>query len=283
VGRSTVSEKDGMTMMYIPAGEFLMGTIDESLFYEPPMKLEDYQYWDRDDTSDEYPQHLVYLDAFWMDQTEVTNSMFKLFIEETGYLTDAEKSGGSSVSGYSPLHYSSDGTNWKKPLGPQSGLGGLSNHPVVHVSWSDAKAYCEWAGKRLPTEAEWEKAARGYDSLEYPWGNNLPTYSLANYNFSTIHSSGVQTAPVGSYPEGKSPFGVLDMAGNVREWVADLYVSNFYGSSPYKNPLAQDGSDGFLARGGSWADSALFLRSASRLVNFYSSASTGFRCVKDAE
>ena len=170
-----VSEKDGMTMLYVPAGEFLMGSKQDDAY------------------DDEKPQHTVYLDAFWIDQTEVTNTMFTHFVEDTGYQTDAEKEEGwgwvctnNGCNNTSPV-------NWRSPNGPDSHLDGLDKHPVVLVSWNDAKAYCEWTSRRLPTEAEWEKAARGTDGRIYPWGNDRPTCDLAQYG-----ACSGQTVAVGS-------------------------------------------------------------------------------------
>jgi formylglycine-generating enzyme required for sulfatase activity len=282
VGQTKVSQKDGMTMMYVPAGEFLMGSIDERSYYESVVENNNYWFGQSDDVTDEYPQHMVKLSAYWIDQTEVTNSMFKLFVSETNYITDAEKDGRSGVFEYIKIVSSSEGVNWKKPLGPTSGLGGLSNHPVVHVSWNDANAYCKWAGKRLPTEAEWEKAARGINGQVYPWGNNYPSISLANYGGNVIQPMGIQTAPSGSYTEGASPFGVLDMAGNIREWVNDYFDYSYYSTSPYENPEGPNKGVN-IVRGGSWSDSAVFLRSASRVQLDGTNASTGFRCAMDAD
>jgi len=154
---TTVRAADSMMMVYVPAGEFLMGSpISEGI-------------------ANEWPQHTVYLDAFWIDQTEVTNRQFEKFVQATGYRTDAEKegTGGKFVGSYdSPARV--DGADWRHPDGPDSSLGGRAEYPVVQVSWNDAQAYCKWAGARLPTEAQWEKAARGTDERRYPWGNQEP-------------------------------------------------------------------------------------------------------------
>ena len=222
-----------MTLLYVPAGDFKMGS-DSSV------------------DTDEQPQHTVYLDAFWIDQTEVTNALFKKFIEATGYQTDAAKKGSGWVFDAATKDwYDTKGTDWQHPRGSNSNLNGLANHPVVQVSWNDAQAYCQWAERRLPAEAEWEKAARGPsigsgDSRTYPWGNQLPDQTRLNYN-QTLDG----TTPVGNYPTGASPYGALDMAGNVWEWVADWYDENYYASTPSRNPAGPTSGDFHVLRGGS--------------------------------
>ena len=235
IGSTMVSPKDGMTMVYVPAGEFLMGP-----------------HYDQ-------PQHTVYLDAYWIDQTEVTNAMFEEFVSETNYLTDAEKAKG----GYVRFGYNLEfvpGANWLYPDGPKIDTSGIERHPVRNVSWNDAIVYCEWAGRRLPTEAEWEKAARGTDARLYPWGNDF-NCSLGNFDDETWFSSTVvaggpncdgykSTAPVGSFPQGASPYGVLDMAGNVSEWVADWYGD--YPTGRVVNPQGPENGEYHCYRGDSW-------------------------------
>ena len=206
-----ISPKDEMTMVYIPAGQFLMGS-----------RPSDPDAWD-----EEKPQHLVYLDAFWIDLTPISNAMFARFVAETSYQTDAEREGKSFIFDPTENNYSRqwvDGADWQHPYGPNSNLEGLSDHPVVQISWNDAQAYCKWAGRRLASEAEWEKAARGSDGRLYPWGNKKVAGNLLNFadcNLKvpwanqTINDRYQFTSPVGSYPDGASPYGILDMAGNV--------------------------------------------------------------------
>ncbi|HZU87085.1 MAG TPA: formylglycine-generating enzyme family protein [Anaerolineaceae bacterium] len=261
---------DGMVMAYVPEGEFSMGSSSGG--------------------ANEQPLHTVYLDAFWIDSTEVTNAMFTLFIEATGYQTDAEGQGGAWI--YDGAGWSeTPGADWQHPRGPGSDLTGLEDHPVVNVSWNDAAAYCAWAGVRLPTEGEWEKAARGLDDRTYPWGDQSPAGDLLNFadiNLNVDWASasvddGYQfTAPVGSYPAGASPYGALDMAGNVWEWVNDWYSPTYYAVSPASNPAGPATGTSRVLRGGSWNHDGANLHSSLRLWNDPAAAidNFGFRCAQ---
>ncbi|MGB0388790.1 MAG: bifunctional serine/threonine-protein kinase/formylglycine-generating enzyme family protein, partial [Ardenticatenaceae bacterium] len=254
-----VSEKDGMVQLFVPAGEFLMGSPEDNQWAY----------------NDESPQRTVYLDPFWIDQTEVSNAMFTRFVEQSGHQTDAEKQGwGFSYDPAEDNWVQTEGANWKHPLGPQSNLDGLETHPVVQVTWHDAKAYCEWAGRRLPTEAEWEKAARGTDGRKHPWGDENVAdqfVNLADINFPADWSNesvddGYQfTSPVGSYPDGASPYGALDMVGNVWEWAADWYDEEYYQQNPpNRNPTGADETTSRSLRGGSFSNGARWVRSSYR-------------------
>jgi ribose transport system permease protein len=220
-------------MVEIPAGPFIMGS----------------------DTGaeDEAPAHEVDLPAFEMDKFEVTNADFARFVEATGYQTDAEKEGRTK--------------NWR------GAAQGKDNHPVVFVSWNDAVAYCRWLGKRLPTEAEWEKAARGTDGRTYPWGNEWDP-SKANTKESGLRG----TAAVGSFGAGASPYGVEDMAGNVWEWTADWYEP--YPGSTYKSDYF--GQKFKVLRGGAWFETPDFVRTTVRNANNETAANDdiGFRCAR---
>jgi formylglycine-generating enzyme required for sulfatase activity len=203
------------------------------------------------------PQHTVELAAFWIDQTEVTNAMYAACVAER----NCPKPFDESVNPY-----------YGKPK--------YDNYPVVYITWRGAQKYCEWAGRRLPTEAEWEKAARGTDGRAYPWGNEPPTMSLANFD----NAIG-EPMPVDSYPLGASPYGALNMAGNVREWVADWFHEMYYLVSPLQNPLGPEQGDARSLRGGSYLDDANEIRTFNRFFHPPDSPglNRGFRCVSDAE
>jgi len=274
-GSTTVSDRDGMTLVYVPAGEFQMGSSAA----------------DQAAPNNEKPQRTVYLDAFWMDQTEVTNAMFAKFVEDEGRLTTAEKEGCGTVTKVDATYLCSAGVDWLHPRGPASNLEGLDNHPVVQVSWYDASAYCEWAGRRLPTEAEWEKAARGTDGRTFPWGNRALTGKLLNFadKYMTVDWADKATddgypftAPVGSYPAGASPYGALDLAGNVEEWVADWYDEAYYSRAPDRNPPGPTSGELRVVRGGAWIGGEWSVRVISRKGEYQNNRNDifGFRCAR---
>jgi len=205
---------------------------------------------------DERPPHQVYLDSFLIDTYEVTVGQYATFLKEGG--------------GHPP-------SDWEA-------MNRLAHQkrPVSNVDWSDAAAYCKWAGKRLPTEAEWEKAARGTDGRLYPWGNEPPTLRHANFGQTGPINHGA-LSPVGSFEEGKSPYGLYDMAGNAWEWVSDWYDDNYYKASPPRNPEGPSMGGFKVIRGGSWNSSSRVLRSSDRYWDpptFRSQYFPGFRCVK---
>jgi len=207
----------------------------------------------------------VHVDAFYIDRTPVTNRQYNHFVEVTGYKpTDPDAA--------RFLNHFRRGELPKR----------LEEHPVVYVSWEDARAYAAWAGKRLPTEAEWEKAARGNDGRRYPWGRAEPTPLRANYD---NREGG--TVPVGTYPEGASPYGLLDVAGNVWEWCEDYDDPDFYADGPPRNPRNSrppKGGGRLVMRGGSWMFGAQSLRTYARtsFEAHYRFAGGGFRCVRAA-
>ena len=325
-GATWVSPIDGMTLVFVPAGTFRMGipsTPTET--HEPPpptpepgVTLPTPTPWPTDTATprisptptstytatpgpsptpylgsnfDEQPVHEVYLDAYWIDRTEVTNAMFARFVAQTGFQTQAERTGWSRV--YFPENDKFEkiaGADWRHPEGPESSITGLDNYPVVNVSWHDAWAYCLWANRRLPTEAEWEKAARGTDERLFPWGNALPDGTRLNYadrRFSDKFGDQSQddgyarAAPVGSYPAGASPYGALDMAGNVWEWTMDWHMDDYYAHSPHDNPIQEIETLARVVRGGSWSTPANVVRVVNRNWDAQESARSilGFRCV----
>jgi serine/threonine-protein kinase len=206
---------------------------------------------DQDAKGDERPRHQITLPAFWLDKTPVTNAQFARFIQATGYTAEGDWQ-----------NYDAD----------------KDTHPVVAVTWADAQAYCRWAQKRLPTEAEWEYAARGTDGRKYPWGNTWDK-SRANSN----ESGHKNATPVGAYPTGASPFGLLDMAGNVREWTSTLYKPFPYVATDGREDPNASGPR--VIRGGSWSNYPGFLRSAYRYWGAPTNRNNivGFRCAQDAD
>ena len=259
-------------MIYIPAGQFLRGAAED----------------DDQADDDEKPRRAIHLDAFWIDQSEVTNARFAVFIQQTGYRTQAERRGSGRVLLPEAQEEMLPGADWQHPHGPQSSISGLDEHPVVQVSWDDAAAYCAWAGARLPGEAEWEKAARGEDAFIYPWGNTFDGRILnfcerncsldwANPDFDDGWSF---TAPAGSYPAGASPYGLLDMSGNVWEWVQDRYGAGYYASAPADNPYGPATGSLRILRGGAWGyqDWSARLTNRSAVRPSMSDDDVGFRC-----
>jgi len=262
--RTMVRESDGKEMVYVPGGTFHMGSTEGD--------------------DDEQPVHTVTLDSFWIDKTEVTNAEFERFVQATGHRTDAEKEGTGWV--YSDGSWSEvDGADWQHPNGPETSISGRMDHPVVQVTWNEARTYCQWAGGRLPTEAEWEYAVRGPEGHIYPWGDTFDC-ELANYCDANCpldwkdanYDDGYEwTAPVGNYAAGASWVGVLDMAGNVWEWVNDWYDG--YPGTTYQTD--RFGTTDKVARGGSWDNSGDGVRAANRThgppgVRY---DLLGFRCV----
>ena len=204
---------------------------------------------------DEMPAHHVYLYAFYMDKYEVTVGQYAKYLE----VTDMEEP--------PDWHIMNQSQHQKRP--------------VVNVDWEDAVMYCKWAGKRLPTEAEWEKAARGTDGRIYPWGNEAPTRLHANYGRKEWNNH-LALVPVGSFEEGRSPYGIYDMAGNAWEWVSDWYDYDYYKNSPRRNPIGPTTGEAKVVRGGSWLYVPEFLRSAHRFAAQPTNRhfGYGFRCAK---
>ena len=231
-GQIWTSPQDGAEMVYVPAGEFLMG---------------------EDEDSDGGRQRRVYLDAYWIDRNLVTVAQYRKFCQATGREMPRAPS-----------------WEWK------------DNHPIVNVTWEDAAAYAAWAGKRLPTEAEWEKAARGPDGRQYPWGNEWDPSRCA----SSVGGRLTSTQPIGSYPQGASPYGCLDIAGNVSEWCADWYQADYYRSAPDRNPLGPSSGDQRVLRGGCWFNGIPEDFRCAHRGGYYpgtTGSNFGFRCARGPE
>lgn len=269
-GHTRVWEKDGAVMVYVPAGEFRMGSDTDQANTA----------WDLCKAyigdlgagacrlaafGDERPAHVVTLDGFWIDRTEVTNGQYRQCVQARECAPPVESGSFTRDSYYGDSLY--------------------ETYPVIWVRWDQAADYCAWAGRRLPTEAEWEYAARGPEGLLFPWGDSFDG-TVLNYcdvgcdgvNDETVDDGYPDTAPVGVFPAGASWCGALDMAGNVREWVADWYGR--YPSEQQVNPTGPASGDARIPRGGSWYDMPDDVRSANRGGNSsdYSRHKVGFRC-----
>lgn len=306
-------------MALIPGGSFYMGGDNDQA------------------DKDEFPKHQVTVDSFYMDITEVTNAEFAAFVKATGYITTAERkpvweemkktlppgtpkpadsllvaaslvftqtTGPVDLNDYNQWWSWVEGTNWKHPQGPGSNINGKENFPVVQVSWEDAMAYCKWAGKRLPTEAEWEYAARGGKVNQiYPWGNQPVNQGMPKANswegnfpyFNEQKDGFLKYAPVKSFI--CNGYGLFDMAGNVWEWCSDWYHADYYNTLANKNTLNPKGPEQSfdpqepytpkrVLRGGSFLcndDYCSGYRVARRMKSSPDTGleHTGFRCVKD--
>ena len=225
-------------VVYVPAGEFLMGSAQTDSNSDP---------------ASEEPQHSVDLDAFWISKTQVTNAMFNACVA-------------AGACTYSASHATNP--NYLDPL--------FANHPIVYISWDMGQTYCEWTGGRLPTEAEWEKAARGPHGQRYPWGSDM-----ARIKFTNAGNEIGNTTVVGAFPYGASYYGALDMGSNVREWVSDWYDADYFYNSPAVNPLGPETGEKKVLKGASYKDPWIYCRAANRLSHEPASpgAVRGFRCV----
>ena len=236
-------------LCFIPAGTFTMGSDD--------------------DLPNEVPVHEIYLDAYYIGKTEVTNAEYYPFWVESGG-TDSE---------HTPISYGGEFGTWPHIAETRP------NYPVIGVAYDSAVAYAKWRGMRLPTEAEWEKAARGVKARRWPWGNTF----MQRIKNTTIHAnvwkqSGTQLQPVSMYPTGVSPYGAYDMAGNVWEWVADWYSETFYRRSPDRNPKGPAVGSRRVVKGGSWLNPEVLARCSTRIGQHPAIGTSfiGFRLAKDA-
>lgn len=279
-------------MILLPGGRFEMGNPHDNGY----------------PADGEGPVHPVTLDPFWIDETAVTNARFEAFVRETGFVTEAERFGWSFVFGeFLPEHLKRapgpvaapwwrqvHGADWRHPEGPESTLTGRGDHPVIHVSWNDAHAFCAWAGVRLPTEAEWEYAARGGRAGQtFPWGNDLIPGGKHRMNvwqgtFPTKNTRAdgyLSTAPVDAYQP--NDFGLFNMTGNVWEWCHDWFNVDAYANHARENPIGPEQGDARVMRGGSYLCHRSYCnryRVDARSANTpdSSTGNLGFRCVRDA-
>lgn len=253
-----ITDAKDVEMALVPAGEFIMGSDDGK--------------------DDEKPAHTVYLDAYYIDKYEVTNAAYKVCVD-AGVCQPPKLTIHSGASDNSVYYGNSK----------------FDNYPVIFMDWFSANAYCEWREASLPTEAQWEKAARGTDERLYPWGDEI-SCDKANYSVTYRYGCSRDTSEVGSYPRGVSPYGVYDLVGNVSEWVADWYSATYYQISPQSNPQGPDSGQYRVLRGGWWFDyyHEHFISTSrnkaepnysgeyfSRIVGSGYEA-IGFRCAKDA-
>jgi formylglycine-generating enzyme required for sulfatase activity len=278
----------GMVFVPVPAGEFGMGSTEKEADAALALCNASYGNCEHGWFANEQPQHTVTLDAYWIGQTEVTNAQFQQFVDAGGYAAERYW----SAEGW---QVRSD-AGWEGSRCLEDDNVNAPDQPVVCVSWHEAEAYTRWlsevsgAAIRLPTEAEWEKAARGTDGRTFPWGDLFDGSRLnfcdvnceANWKDETYDDGYAYTAPVGSYAEGASPYGALDMGGNVWEWVNDRYDGSYYSQSPSENPQGPATGKIRLLRGGSWYFSDSFVRSA---IRYYFAPDDwdfiiGFRCVR---
>lgn len=273
-GAIQVREADNMTMVFVPAGEFQMG-IDKEMALEAKELCSEYSTPELARAtcslgvfSNEMPVHTVHLAGFWLDRFEVTNAQYQRCVAVGACSLPARLDSYSRTRYYSSLEY--------------------ADFPVIWVTWGQAAKYCAWAGGRLPSEAEWEYAARGPEGFTFPWGN---VFEPERLNYCDRSCEGVSdpgyddgypdTAPVGSFPAGASWIGAHDLAGNVREWVADWY--GYYVVGPISNPTGPETGSSRIPRGGSWYDRPDDTRSTNRGENTpdYTRHKVGFRCAAD--
>ncbi len=269
VNAAATADATPSAMVLVPAGDFLMGSPASATT-----------------PAEETPQHKVYVDAFYMDAYEVANENFAAFLNAVSSRKDFEQLRTRWVVVRGDLRDPKKEEWWPTEIDFENGKykasPGFEKYPVISVSWFSADEYCRWLGKRLPTEAEWERAARGgLEGRDYPWGDALPTDGIIFKRVWTNNYLPAPTGAVGSYhPNG---YGLYEMAGNVSEWCSDWYAPDYYRSGPAKNPAGPSSGSFKVVRGGSWASSFQDLRIAFRNWSSpsYLNSGVGFRCVRD--
>jgi serine/threonine protein kinase len=253
---------DGVEMVLVPAGDFIMGSTSDDVDTAVALCSQSGNRCSRSDFTNEMPQRTVYLSDFYIDVTEITNDQYRACV-------NAGVCAAPSDSGAPDARYSVNNYYNRSQYG---------DYPVVRIRWEDARTYCQWAGEQLPTEAQWEKAARGTDGRIFPWGNNFN-----NNRANTEEGGGDSLKPVGSYPDGRSPYGVYDMAGSVWEYVADWYSDTYYQNASNTDPTGPSSGADHVLRGGSYSDFKEFARVTNRGTPHSGSIRSGFRGFRCAE
>ncbi len=278
-------------MILVPAGTFIYGSTDAQISRLAEKCSRPYALGtpgcNKSNFSDELPQRTINLDAYFIDRYPVTVKQFSQFAEANPlFATQAEKDGVSFVYDDSSRAFRlTPNADWMHPEGLSAPIEGRDDHPVTQIDWQSADTYCRWAGKRLPSEAEWEKAARGTDGRFYPWGSTWDTSIYpAPLNFA-FGGDPVGTTAVNTHPSGQSPYGVQDLLGNVFQWTNDWYSPSYYGQAPESNPPGPSTGEQKVLRGASWATNQSYIHAAWRIPQdpLFASNTIGFRCARDAK
>jgi eukaryotic-like serine/threonine-protein kinase len=256
---------DGVEMLLVPAGDFIMGSTSSDVDLAVSLCRQSGNSCPRNYFTNEMPRRTVYVSNFYMDATEITNDQYRACVNARVCTPPSDS--GAPDARYQVNNYYN--------------LSRYGNYPVVRIRWEDAQTYCQWVGRRLPTEAEWEKAARGTDGRLFPWGN-----SFDSRRANTEDGGGDRSQPVASYPDGRSPYGIYDMAGNVWEYVADWYSDAYYENAPNRDPQGPTSGSARVLRGGSYSDFQEYARVTNRGTPHAGSIRSGFRgfrCAQSAD